>query len=48
MGRSGRTIISSSCAPAAIGLNVRERVNGLVFDKTSRVAKRYHADLAAK
>ena len=37
-----------SCAPAAIGLNVRERVNGSIFDKISRVAKRYHADPTAK
>src|SRR5450432_933109 len=41
-------LISRSCAPAAIGLNVRERVNGSIFDKISRAAKRYHADPAAK
>jgi hypothetical protein len=46
--RSARTVISCSCAPFAIVLNVRERVNGSIFDKVSRAAQRYHADPAVK
>ena len=45
MGRqSGRAIISCSCGPAAIGLNVCERVNRSIFDTISRAAKRYYAE----